>query len=330
MNPYRILETPDDITIEIFIHCLPAWTCSSFSQGCAPTPLAHSYFEMDRIDATDPHISRFGTLRRISAQDAEALAFIRTWFLRAATQPLSLTLRSPFKILPTKMLSFISTFAPRLRRLELHAEHISPGQLLEVAFPVLQCLAVYISSDGTFDMPLIIAPALREICFRGNLALSRTGRYPLLTRMQCSDTSPASATSRSRTIPRSPSSSSSSRAPDPSPCRPTLTTLHIGIGPHLGAFLECLASPEAMLPHLTALTISCCAAEDVDFAQLSATLESRASVLASFHLTSTMIHSRAGSSLIHSSTSSAMGFEVKIAWGVTRERCLDECETFDL
>ncbi|KAJ7126022.1 hypothetical protein C8R44DRAFT_874406 [Mycena epipterygia] len=62
---------------------------------------------------------------------------------------------------------------------------------LQRPFTVLQSLVVRLSSDEPRDMPAVIAPALREICLRGNFTLPSTAEctaeYPLLTTLKFSD-----------------------------------------------------------------------------------------------------------------------------------------------
>ncbi|KAJ7128523.1 hypothetical protein C8R44DRAFT_873239 [Mycena epipterygia] len=213
----HILEVPDDITTEIFLRCLPVHGRVRPSPTVAPMLLsqvcsqwraiAHAttelwrsldlfpalhYFEPHPIDKSDSHMwANIVTTRTPEdiAADTEALAFIKTWFYCAKDQPLSLTLRSIYHILPVRMLVFVSEFAPRLRRLELQGDMLSQPQLQCTPFPLLQNLSVSEHCDDPSDMPVVIAPSLREICLRGNITLPRTGEYPLLTTIECSDIS---------------------------------------------------------------------------------------------------------------------------------------------
>ncbi|KAJ7699556.1 hypothetical protein B0H17DRAFT_1129171 [Mycena rosella] len=118
------------------------------------------------------------------AADEEVLSFARAWFHRANTQSLSLSLRGGFNTLPLRMQIFVSDLASQLRRLELRADHLNHLPLHEPAFPVLEYITVYTTVDAGEDLAPLAAPRIHDICLRGNVMLSETGKYPLLTRME--------------------------------------------------------------------------------------------------------------------------------------------------
>ncbi|KAJ7110576.1 hypothetical protein C8R44DRAFT_985752 [Mycena epipterygia] len=411
----HILEIPSDVTTEIFLRCLPVHgrvrlACTAapivLSQVCSQwRGVAHSTselwasldihytsqcFEMHSNDAY--YLNGFSLVRQKvrslvdNAADTEALAFVETWFSRAKLQPLSLTLRSHYRVLPLRTLAFVSKFAPQLRRLELRGDMLLQPPLDRTVFPILQSLSVYLWSDFARDMAIVIAPDLREICFRGNITLPSTGEYLLLTSMECSDTCPHALlsclnrfpqllhiTAQSRadeygvepepatpllleslsldqeddeTLPQSLSAltlphlhhlaltmhSSPSTPASLAECLravPSLNTLDISVGHFLHILLDSLSPAESLLPNLRTLKIS--AFITIDFEQLIAVLEARASTLLAFHLALDDIHDPFEAGVLsHDQFDRICVNGFKITWGEQPETDDDECATFDL
>lgn len=223
------IRIPPELKSGIFLHCLPSHEDVRPFNDAAPLLLSHicrewrelahstpelrtslkissvKYSGIHRSDTEDPYIDRFSVRARSppdAAAEEEAMELISMWFRLAKSRPLSLTLPADSTLLPLRIQSFVCDFAHQLRHLELYANALEQLQLKQPAFNVLESIAVHVESDEPRHIPPIFAPSLREIHFRGNLALPDGGNYPLLTEIHWSETWPEVLISTLRRLPQ--------------------------------------------------------------------------------------------------------------------------------
>ncbi|KAJ7121599.1 hypothetical protein C8R44DRAFT_920076 [Mycena epipterygia] len=207
---YPVLTLPNEIVSRIFVECLPNHGRVRPSRRRAPLLLAQICHHWRNIALSTCQLwssvdidTGFDLRGQIMEYASNAvLAILKTWFFRARTCPLSLTIRSSYSSslrIPVSILLIIPAVAGQLRRLELSlcSEDLQSLKQLRISLPRLECLAM---DSGTRTSsselrPISIfpeTPSLRNLsmhCRGIGISIPDLDLYPNVTRLELSHVS---------------------------------------------------------------------------------------------------------------------------------------------
>ncbi|KAF7360068.1 F-box domain-containing protein [Mycena venus] len=193
---FSILSIPNELTTEIFRHCLPDHGRVRHSTRAVPFLLMQVCRRWREIalGMGDLWKSVDMFLENYVDYDAKRLGDIVEWFPRAAGRPLSLTIRSDVGRsvnLPPSLFTSISAFQSQLSRLELCIPPADFENLNQIGnyFPQLYHLSLSLCRFPPVEGVTTAfqnLPSLRELCLDKGISLSNVeiGSAPLLMSLE--------------------------------------------------------------------------------------------------------------------------------------------------